>query len=250
MYSNPARRAGVVFTYSMTTPESVEEGDYAEHGYYYPGGYYDEYSKVTDHAFYLLPARSVSEVVSMIEEQLGTRPEPSSSHFHPGVWYTQVDGDQDYRTGEVTYKSAHLKGFTPREEAWIFTALTGKHVRRANPARRGRGAGSGAPVLSDAERQKINLDLAMRGADGNGSFRGTSHGISTVFSVLSAYGIQPVDVLSGDLFLGERGHRALRVGVSMSDDPFMPPVEFENTLLVFSWYRRQSGSYEILAYLS
>lgn len=332
MRTNPARRAGVIFTYLTVTEESAQYGEHDEIGYYYPGGHYDEISKVKDPGEYLIPARSVNEVVNMIREQLGSRPEASVSVFEPGTYYTDSDGDLDYSTGERTYKEAHVEGFTPREEAWIYTALTGRQVMRRNPypyvscsrhvgrpqlpgyfvckhvlagkpvfqrerarvddagvlvcqkcsdehtlshakpvcaycaadsgwltvpvaresakivnnpAKGGRG-----PVLSDARRMQINSDLSMRGLDGNGSFRSTSHGISTTFSVLSAYGIQPVDVLSGDLFMGNQGHRAIRVGVRLHEDPFMPPVEFENSLLVFSWYRRQSGSYEILTYMS
>ncbi len=48
----------------------------------------------------------------------------SSSHFHPGVWYT-TEYEQDFRTGTDEERSFHLKGFSPEEEAEIF-----KHVTR------------------------------------------------------------------------------------------------------------------------
>ena len=116
------------------------------------------------------------------------------------------------------------------------------------------------PTLPDVVRHQINSDLSKRGLDGNGNFRGPSHGISEAFGVLSHYDIVPVDSLSGDLFIGDSGRRTLRVGVphttwvttdaGMPDMQFMPPVELENTALTFTWYRRESGNFEILAFLS
>lgn len=49
--------------------------------------------------------------------------EPSSSSFHPGVWYTSY-GESDYRTGEVQNESYHLKDFTEEEEKAIFDEMT------------------------------------------------------------------------------------------------------------------------------
>ena len=48
----------------------------------------------------------------------------SSSHFHPGVWYT-TESEEDFRTGANEERSFHLKGFSPEEQAEIF-----KHVTR------------------------------------------------------------------------------------------------------------------------
>lgn len=48
--------------------------------------------------------------------------EPSSSDFHPGVWYTSCE-DRDMTTGAITTRSFHLEGFTPEEEQKIFTLL-------------------------------------------------------------------------------------------------------------------------------
>jgi hypothetical protein len=46
----------------------------------------------------------------------------SSSHFHPGIWYTG-EGETDYRSGAETQRSYHLEGFTPDEEKDIFYKL-------------------------------------------------------------------------------------------------------------------------------
>jgi hypothetical protein len=57
--------------------------------------------------------------------------EGSSSHFHPGIWYTS-EGDINYRTGAETQRSFHLEGFTPEEEEAIFYQV---FPRRATPPR-------------------------------------------------------------------------------------------------------------------
>lgn len=51
--------------------------------------------------------------------------EPSSSFFHQGIWYSTYD-DEDFRTGDRTVKSYHLKGFTEDEEREIWAAITQK----------------------------------------------------------------------------------------------------------------------------
>lgn len=49
---------------------------------------------------------------------------PSSSEFHPGIWYSWVDPQQDSSTGIIRTESAHLEGFTAEEEAEIFRQIT------------------------------------------------------------------------------------------------------------------------------
>ncbi len=51
--------------------------------------------------------------------------EPSSSHFDRHIWYS-TGYEPNYRTGEETEKSYHLKGFTEAEERQIFKLITGK----------------------------------------------------------------------------------------------------------------------------
>ena len=59
--------------------------------------------------------------------------EPSSSHFHPGVWYTAYEYNQDYSTGAVENRSFHLKGYTEDEERRVFEGLFGRKGQR-NPS--------------------------------------------------------------------------------------------------------------------
>lgn len=55
--------------------------------------------------------------------------EASSSHFHPGIWYSGYP-EQDYHTGWETTRSFHLEGFTPEEEQEIFYRLFPKRRPR------------------------------------------------------------------------------------------------------------------------
>jgi hypothetical protein len=93
----------IAVTYEIVTPESAEEGDAAERGWEDEQG--AEYT--------------LSEA---IEKLRGL--EPSSTAFHPGVWYSDCDGDTDYRTGEVKYLSYHLVDFSVEDQRAIFDAVT------------------------------------------------------------------------------------------------------------------------------
>lgn len=89
-------------SFDIVTEESAAEGDAAEHGWLDEEG--TEFT--------------VEEAIEKLEFC-----EPSASQFHPGVWYTQKEGDTDYQTGEVTTESYHLVGFTEAEQREIFEAV-------------------------------------------------------------------------------------------------------------------------------
>lgn len=75
-------------TYDVVTPESAEQGDTADSGYYSRGGWkHDDPSDWTLH-----------EVVS----QFGR-----NSLEDSGSWFSTTDADVDYRTGEDTSYSVH-----------------------------------------------------------------------------------------------------------------------------------------------
>lgn len=46
--------------------------------------------------------------------------EPSSTSFHPGIWYSTGYETTDYSTGEEEERTFHLSGFTEDEEREIF----------------------------------------------------------------------------------------------------------------------------------
>ena len=50
--------------------------------------------------------------------------EPSASPtWNKGVWYTTVDPSKDYKTGEDTYYTIHLKNFSEDEEKELYEKL-------------------------------------------------------------------------------------------------------------------------------
>ena len=112
-------------TFSKVTPESAENGDFSETGFTDEEGVnmeLDEYDK-DDTNFDGSPVTSVSIAVRHLRNNGATN--PSSGHFHIGIWYS-TSGDEvvSYRTGETIERSFHLKGFTEAEEKEIFASIT------------------------------------------------------------------------------------------------------------------------------
>lgn len=65
----------------------------------------------------------VAQAMKFLDNEGATH--ASSSHFHPGIWYSTEYETTDYSTGEEEERSFHLEGFSPEEQAEIF-----KHVTR------------------------------------------------------------------------------------------------------------------------
>lgn len=63
----------------------------------------------------------VAQAIKFLEDEGAAH--ASSSHFHPGVWYT-TEGEEDFRTGANEERSFHLDGFSTEEQAEIFKAIT------------------------------------------------------------------------------------------------------------------------------
>ncbi len=93
-------------TYDIVIPESAEDGDTAENGWFHRGGWKfsadDEPSQWTLH-----------ELVS----QFGR-----GTFEDSGTWFSSASADQDYRTGEDTSYAVH----PPRN----ITAASYKRIRR------------------------------------------------------------------------------------------------------------------------
>jgi len=122
----------VSITYDVTTPESAEHGDHADHGFYGPGGWkysiadddFQERVKLVGRQQALVdmtpdPAvfESVEDAVDFIE-----RDGPFESG---GEWLTQVDPSGDrayYERGEDTRLSYHIDA-DPAVKAEIIAAL-------------------------------------------------------------------------------------------------------------------------------
>lgn len=103
--------------------------------------------------------------------------------------------------------------------------------------------------LDGGLRRKVNLDLVERGFGGKGSFRSPGQALAEIGDVLQDRGLQWDTVLNAQLFQGNSGKRALDIAFRNEAEP-MSPTSISNSVLSFSWYERESGSYEIIAHLS
>lgn len=110
----PARDPRITITFSRTTPESSAEGDVSDSGW------------INQEGVSMLPDNEdEASVVDMAVEFLVREGavHASSSHFHPGVWYSTEYYTIDYATGEDEERNFHLEGFTEDEEQEIWNGM-------------------------------------------------------------------------------------------------------------------------------
>lgn len=108
-------------SYEVITPESAEIGEVSERGWIDEEGVVIE----PDDGDIEDAGSVLWAVVNAAVGVIGHRQQPSSYPCSPGfTWYTESDGDEDYATDAVTYKSWHLSGFTPEEEHAIYNEVT------------------------------------------------------------------------------------------------------------------------------
>ena len=107
----------IVITYQTFSPESLESGDVEDQGWKDEEGE----SMIPDEYDYEDDITAVDKAIDFLKKNGAN--EPSSSHFNTGVWYSTSDPDIDYKSGNETYYSYHLKGFTPEEEQEIFQRI-------------------------------------------------------------------------------------------------------------------------------
>jgi hypothetical protein len=101
--------------------------------------------------------------------------------------------------------------------------------------------------LAQKDRNAISSAFTKSGVDGNGRFTSVGKGISAVASALSSVGFQ-LDMVSGDLVLGEKGSRMLPFRrKSITDGQEMP--EIKNSRIVFNW-EKLNDNFEIQCYAS
>lgn len=112
------------FTYHTTTPESAEQGDHADHGFYEPGGWRysmndpriaaDIQANRGDYSPAWKPGALKSAIKSA--RDLGITEDS-------GSWFASVDADPDYMTGEDTFYGFHVSDVTPATYRRIARAL-------------------------------------------------------------------------------------------------------------------------------
>lgn len=100
-------------SWSLVTPESAENGDFADSGML-PGG--DEFVDDED-------GSALEKSIKWLKQKGAVY--PSNSHFSRRTWYSS-DPIQDYKSGNEMTHSYHLEGFSEPEEKSIFAAITNK----------------------------------------------------------------------------------------------------------------------------
>lgn len=114
----------VRITFHAITPESAENSDWSDSGWIDEEGVsmepdaYDIEDGVT----------AVDKAIKSICGEGAT--EASSSDFHAGIWYSETDGNQNYRTGETTFREFHPSGFTVEEQREIYEGIVNRRCGR------------------------------------------------------------------------------------------------------------------------
>lgn len=93
--------------FQTISPESASHGDFSEQG---------EHDEKT--------FENVLEAVEYLQNNGFC--EASSSCFHKSIWYQTTDPEQNYKTGEETYYTAHLEGFSESEELEVYKRTIGE----------------------------------------------------------------------------------------------------------------------------
>jgi len=123
----PVLNPRICVTFSQTTPESSEQGDVSDSGWIDEEGVemtpdaYDREEGLT----------AVDLAVKYLWDEGAS--EPSSSHFHFGVWYSTGYHTINYRTGTDEERCFHLKDFSEAEEQAVWDKLHAKWNRARLP---------------------------------------------------------------------------------------------------------------------
>lgn len=104
----------IKISYDIITPESAEEGDFAETGWIDEDGVEIELDEYDEEEGTDLADKAAE---FLLEEGAD---EPSSVPWSRGTWYTAHEYREDFATGEVENRSYHLYGFADAEEKEIY----------------------------------------------------------------------------------------------------------------------------------
>lgn len=104
----------ILITYESYTPGEFEGDEDVEHGWEDEEGVSVEPDKWDREE----GLTAVDKAVEFLDERGAIH--ASSSHFHPGMWYSTEHQIEDHGTGELKQYSFHLKGFSEDEERAVF----------------------------------------------------------------------------------------------------------------------------------
>jgi hypothetical protein len=117
-------RKKIMVTYSIVTPESAAEGDSDDNGFIdVPTGKYLSMNTQRDKAMKARgqSVRTVEEAARLIRDY--GDPEPSSSEYHHGIWYSVVYAMSPSDDKWSEERSFHPEGFSLSEERRLFDLL-------------------------------------------------------------------------------------------------------------------------------
>jgi hypothetical protein len=107
------------FTYETVTPESAENGDYDDHGFFVDGCKYSLCDDEIAHdILHVDPDSYRSKWQLGVLEEVITQArlygicEASDSYIGIGTWFSSIDPDCNYVTGEDTTYALHVEGAT------------------------------------------------------------------------------------------------------------------------------------------
>ena len=125
LHGNGPQNPRIVTTFNTITPESAEQGGYADSGWEDETGF-----DCTPDEFDEEEGKTVADVAAKFLWDKGATAS-SSSHFSPGGWYSSERSTTDWRTGEETEYTFHLVCFTPEQEQEVWNKLL--ELRRPRP---------------------------------------------------------------------------------------------------------------------
>jgi hypothetical protein len=110
------KMATVLSYYSVWTEEDVELGEASESG--------EDVDKIKLDEYDIEEGLSLADKIAGYLNDKGAI-QPSSNFFHSGVWYTAED-EVDFRTGDRTERSYHIKDVNEETERKVFEIITKK----------------------------------------------------------------------------------------------------------------------------
>jgi hypothetical protein len=110
------RRIGYSVTFDVVTPESAEQGNFAETGF-----------EVEDRALlWSCEETAIDAAVELIADRLGHVEASSYPNVDASTWFTSADPDVDFTDGSERRESVHFTGFSDAEMTAVANALKAK----------------------------------------------------------------------------------------------------------------------------
>lgn len=126
----------VSFTYEQTTPESVAEGNFSDNGFCNNYG-----DPITDKSFTTEMIRhtdvnqwsELGDLEYLIRQAINWGiSEPSDTFVSSNTWFSSVDADVSYITGQETHYSLHISGLSDQQMQRVAKILEQGYVGEEN----------------------------------------------------------------------------------------------------------------------